>query len=82
MPFNISFDQGFLPTYWKRAYIAPLFKYGSSSDPSNYRPIVLTCIMCKIMETVIKTQMENFIRHNQLNTSHQHGFLSKHSTPL
>ena len=39
-----SLKQGKLPKDWKRAYVVPIFKKGSRNDPSNYRPISLTCI--------------------------------------
>ena len=32
----------------------PLFKKGSKLDPGNYRPVSLTCVSCKIMESIIK----------------------------
>ena len=34
--------------------VVPIFKKGSTSDVNNYIPISLTCISCKIMESVIK----------------------------
>ena len=43
------YDTGALPTDWKLANISPVFKKGSRSDPSNYRPISLTSVPCKIM---------------------------------
>ena len=57
------------------AYITPLYKSGDKKDPSNYRPISLTSICCKLMEKVIKDVMvENLIKHNLLSV-HQHGFV-------
>ena len=34
--------------------ITPLYKKGKKSDPQNYRPISLTCLVCKITESIIK----------------------------
>jgi hypothetical protein len=70
----------YLPPDWLRAYITPVFKKGDPSSPLNYRPIALTCTICKIMEVVIKDQLLNYLLRNSLISKHQHGFLSKHST--
>ena len=51
--FNASIQQGKLPTDWKKAFVVPVFKKGSRTDPSNYRPISLTCICYKIFEHII-----------------------------
>ena len=31
------------------------------TDPQNYRPIAFTCTMCKIMETIIKDQLIDYL---------------------
>jgi len=57
-----------------------VFKKGSPSDPSNYRPISLTCISCKLLESVIKESLLcHLLQHNIIN-KHQHGFLRRKST--
>lgn len=70
----------YLPPDWLRAYITPAFKKGDPSSPLNYRPIALTCTICKIMEVIIKDQLLNYLLRHNLISKHQHGFLSKHST--
>ena len=50
------------------------------SDPSNYRPTSLTCVLCKIMESVIKDSLIKHLHVNKLITKQQHGFLAKYST--
>ena len=52
--FTKSFNLSGLPSVWKSAIVTPVFKKGSASSVTNYRPISLTCIVCKIMETIIK----------------------------
>jgi len=51
--FQVSLDQGVLPSIWKTAAIVPIFKKGCRSDPGNYRAVFLTCICCKILENII-----------------------------
>jgi hypothetical protein len=70
----------YLPPDWLRAYITPVFKKGDPSSPLNYRPVALTCTICKIMEVIIKDQLINYLLRHNLISKHQHGFLSKHST--
>ena len=46
----------------------------------NYRPVSLTCILCKIMESILKDGIvEHLERHNLLRDS-QHGFMAGKST--
>ena len=40
--------------YWKDAGVTPLFKKGKKSEPVNYRPISLTSIVCKVLESLLK----------------------------
>ena len=51
--FQVSLDQGVLPSIWKTAAVVPIFKKGARSDPGNYRPVSLTCIYCKILEHIV-----------------------------
>ena len=69
-----------LPTEWKSSIITPKFKKGSPSQPSNYRPISLTCTCCKILERIIVSDIIDFLNTHKLITKHQHGFLKHHST--
>jgi hypothetical protein len=73
-------DKGQIPTQWKFANVTPVFKKGLASDVSNYRPISLTSVFCKLFERIIHEQMLGYLLKNSLISSQQHGFLSKHST--
>jgi hypothetical protein len=42
---------------------------------SEYRPISLTCVTCKLMETIIRDELALFLSENDLLTEHQHGFM-------
>jgi len=78
--FRSLIDLHTLPTEWKLSIITPIFKKGSPSNPANYRPIALTCTACKILESIIASDLLNFLHSHQLINKHQHGFLKKHST--
>ena len=70
---NISED-------WNKANISPIYKKGSRNRAENYRPISLTSIVCKIMESLIKEYVMDHIRANILLSSRQYGFISGRST--
>ena len=73
--FNLSLKEGIVPSEWKEANITPLFKKGSRNKPDNYRHVSLTLVVCKLLETLIRDHMVEFlVKHKLINTS-QHGFL-------
>jgi len=78
--FRSSFDSGLVPSDWKTADIAPIYKRkGSRADPNNYRPVSLTSVPCKIMESLIKDKLSEFINVKKILTKHQHGFMQQRS---
>ena len=50
--FQQSYHTATVPSQWKNALVSAVYKSGTKADPSNYRPISLTCITCKIMEHI------------------------------
>ena len=65
---------------WSRLAYILLQQYGQPSNPSNYRPIALTCTCCKILESIISNELAQYLLEHKLITPHQHGFLKRHST--
>ena len=47
--FDRSLQTGKLPADWTKANVMPVFKKGDKSLAANYRPISLTCILCKVL---------------------------------
>ena len=47
-------ESGEVPTQWKRAHGSPIFKKGDKKQPENYRPVSLTCVVCKTMESLVR----------------------------
>ena len=45
----------------------------------NYRPISLTCIVCKILEHIISTNMYQHLEDNHIICRQQHGFRKRYS---
>ena len=65
-----------MPDDWRRANVTPIFKFGSKMSPGNYRPVSLTCIICKIMESIIRDDIVAHLVSNELLHISQHGFLA------
>ena len=78
--FTMSMESSILPAVWKVGYVCPIFKKGARQLPSNYRPVSMTSICCKVMESIISESMVHFLRVNGLLSKDQHGFLPKRST--
>ena len=72
-------SSGCVPQDWRDGNIAPIFKKGSKRDPGNYRPISLTSIPCKVMESIIKDQVVNHLVTNSLLNKTHHGFMKRKS---
>ena len=77
--FQQSFDTGILPANWKTANTVPIFKKGNRTDTANYRPVSLTSVPCKIMESIIKQKLMKYLESNDLLCREQHGFRSGRS---
>ena len=55
-------------------HVSPPSKKGDKSLPSNYRPIGLTCVICKVMEHIVTSQMARFLEEKGKLSKFQHGF--------
>ena len=71
-----------LPDDWKSANITAIFKKGSKKDAGNYRPVSLTSIIVKIMESLIRDFIMESMQRNNPFSKYQFGFLSGRSTTL
>jgi hypothetical protein len=75
MIFRCSLETGDVPDDWKMANVTPIFKKGSKSDPGNYRPVSLTSVCCKVLETAIRDDLMRHLERNKLVNPSQHGFM-------
>ena len=55
--FQKSLNEGIVPSQWLEAYISPIYKKGRKNMSENYRPVSLTSILCKLMESIIRDKM-------------------------
>ena len=73
--FNMSLQEGIVHFEWKEANIIPLFKKGSRNKSVNYRPVSLTSVIGKLLESIIWDHMMDFLIKHKLINPTQHGFL-------
>ena len=59
--------------------VTPIFKKGDRSDPINYRPISLTCILFKVMEHIVASNLSRHFEQNDILYDLQHGFRERRS---
>ena len=51
--YQLSLSTAEIPYQWKQALVSPINKQGTHKLPSNYHPILLTCVMCRLLESII-----------------------------
>ena len=79
--YNLIWTGNVFPDMWKEATVIPIPKPGKDkTNASNYRPISLTCNMCKILEKIINNRLKNYLEEIKFFTPNQSGFRKKHST--
>ena len=77
--FERSLQNGIVPSDWTSANVTPLFKKCDKASAANYRPISLTCILCKVMEHIIASNLLKHLDSNGLMYELQHGFRERRS---
>ncbi|MEL7308327.1 MAG: reverse transcriptase domain-containing protein, partial [Pseudomonadota bacterium] len=77
--FNLSLSTACMPESWRNVIITPVHKKGSKSTFSNYRPVAVTSVACRVMERIIVSHMSDFLMSSGRIHFSQHGFLPKRS---
>ena len=80
--FKLSYTSGVLPADWKTSIVSPIFKKGARKIAANYRPVSLTCILCKVMESLVREAVIQHAITQELLSSKQYGFVGGRSTTL
>ena len=62
-----------LPSKWKEANISATYRKGEKHNQENYRRISLKSIICKIMQSLIKETLIEFLKNTNA-LSDKHGF--------
>ena len=76
----LSIKLASFPYSCKIAKLKPLFKKGSKTNPSNFRPILLLPLTSKIIEELIHKQTSSFLSNNEILYNYQSGLRKSHST--
>ena len=75
----MALQAGFVPLEWKEVNLIPLLKKGSRNKSVNYRSVSLISVICKLLETIIRDHMMDFLMKHKLINPSQHGFLKAKS---
>ena len=70
-----TLEDGSMPEDWRTANVTPIIKKGAKNNPGNYRPVSLTSVCCKMLESIIKDDIVNHLERKNLINSSQHGFM-------
>ena len=79
MLFNSSFTTGVVPEKFKLARVITVYKEGSQTNLSNYRPISLLYAFNMILENLMFKILMNFIDKQNILYNKQFGFRQKYS---
>ena len=77
--FQRSLADGEVPMDWRSANVTAIFKKGDRFKASNYRPVSLTSLCCKLQEHIIVSNTMKHLEHHKILTDCQHGFRARRS---
>ena len=77
---NKCLTEGVVPNDWKLSNVTGIYKKGDETDPGNYRPISLTCLVCRILESILRDAILTHLQNYNLIAKSQHGFWPHRST--
>lgn len=78
--FQLCFASGRVPAAWGECVISPLYKKGSKSLPSNYRPISLLNTILKLYTGILNVRLNHWIKKHSKISEFQAGFQKNKST--
>ena len=78
--YQFSLATGSVLSVWREALMFPIFKKGLKHIASNYRPVSLTSVACKVLEHIVHSNIMRHLDQNSILTVEQHGFRKKRSS--
>lgn len=79
--YNTIWNNKHFPTIWQEAVVIPILKPNKDqTDTLSYRPISLTCTMCKLIEKIVNERLTWYLDLNNLLSNSQNGFRTNRST--
>ena len=72
--FNKSLKEGAHKS-WLKATVTPIYKKGIKNSPGNYRPVSMTSVISKLMESILRDEIMTHVMQNNLLSNDQHGFV-------
>ena len=72
--FRLSMETGEVPQDWRSADVCPIHKKGPDDLACNFRPVSLTCVPGKVLESLLKKRIVDHLETNRLLVDSQHGF--------
>ena len=79
---NLSLRSGLVPEQMKVARVIPLFKLGTLSLFTNYRPVSVLPAFSKFLERIVYKRLDSFLNRcmYKILSCNQYGFRKNHST--
>lgn len=77
---NLCFEKGHIPKAWKESVVTPVYKSGTKSSITNYRPISVINNFAKVFEKCLKQRLTKFLDKHNILTNTQFGFRQNMST--
>jgi hypothetical protein len=68
------------PSQWKISKVIPIAKVAHPKTINDMRPISILSVLSKVLEVIMKNQINEYLDNHKLFISFQSGFCSKHST--
>ena len=80
--FNSSLASGIFPQCFKSALVTPILKKRclDHNDLNNYRPVSNLCLIAKILEKLVLSQVSSYLNSHNLQNTCQSAYHSGHST--
>ncbi|EYC39568.1 hypothetical protein Y032_0651g1152 [Ancylostoma ceylanicum] len=79
---NLSFRSGQIPNVWRHGIVVPIPKKSNASLLSDFRPICLNAVVCKVAEKFVRKKLLAYCLREHILPTEQYGFLEGSSTTL